>query len=275
MVKEGPSPEMGGSGSGWNWARRSYDYASLPRVWSRRRPVNYPKQVEISGGIAAPLLLGFSLTTMTQLVIGHDHPWLWEYAITLFALAAALFVSTLQFTATSLSYNATPSERLDYNPEAAHHPEILRVIRARQWEEMELRAKYTSRAMLYYNFGLLAFLCGLGLILVPQQSWPWPWGQFAGVVIVGIALALAAITTFSRGTRPKWLLPTYATISPDPLPSEGAEYLFPHPESDEVMQMGSNDIAQNLHRCVELLEQIASRDQRARPAFLRWIARSS
>jgi len=30
-----------------------------PRVWNRRRPINYPKQVEMAGGIAAPLLAGF------------------------------------------------------------------------------------------------------------------------------------------------------------------------------------------------------------------------
>src|SRR5215467_14192129 len=112
-----------------------------PQVWNRRRPINYPKQIEMAGGIAAPLLAGFSLTTVAQLVIGRDHPWLSDWATALFAIAAALLIYALQFSATALGYAATPSERLDYNPEAASRTELLRVIRTRQWEEMELRAK--------------------------------------------------------------------------------------------------------------------------------------
>jgi hypothetical protein len=60
------------------------------RVWNRRRPINYPKQIEMAGGIAAPLLAGFSLTAVAQLVVGRDHPWLSDWAVALFAIAAAL-----------------------------------------------------------------------------------------------------------------------------------------------------------------------------------------
>jgi hypothetical protein len=223
------------------------------RVWNRRRPINYPKQVEMAGGIAAPLLVGFSLTTVAQLVIGRDHPWLSEWAIALFAIAATLLVYTVQFSATALGYAATPSERLDYNPEAAVKADILRIVRTRQWEETELRAKYTSRAKNCYNFGLLSFLGGLGLIIVPHHDWPWPWGQFVGVVVVSVSLVLEVIWISSDARRPKWLLPTTNAIVPDSLPHEGAEYLFAsHPE---------DDIAENLRRCVELLEQMASYEQ--------------
>jgi hypothetical protein len=38
--------------------------SNQPRVWNRRRPINYPKSLEMTGGIAAPLLAGFSLTTV-------------------------------------------------------------------------------------------------------------------------------------------------------------------------------------------------------------------
>jgi hypothetical protein len=96
-----------------------------PRVWNRRRPINYPKQAEITGGIAAPLLAGFSLTTVAQLVVGRDHPWLSGWATALFAIAAALLLYTVQFSATALGYATTPSERLVYNPEAAFKPAIL------------------------------------------------------------------------------------------------------------------------------------------------------
>jgi hypothetical protein len=218
------------------------------RVWNRRRPINYPKSLEMTGGIAAPLLAGFSLTTVTQLVIGRDHPWLSEWAIALFAIGAALLVYALQFSSTALSYAATPSDRLDYNPEAALVPEVLQVVRKRQWEEMELRAKYTVRAKYCYNLGLMAFLGGLGLILVPHQAWPWPLGRVVGVFVVGASLIVEALWTLFDGRRPKFLLPTEFSRLPDSIPDEGAEYLFAN---------GSDDIARNLRRCVELLEDIA------------------
>jgi MFS family permease len=231
--------------------RKEPQMHDFPRVWNRRRPINYPKQTEMAGGIAAPLLVGFSLTTVAQLVIGQDHPWLFEYGIAMFAIAAVLLVNTVQFSATALGYAATPSDRLDYNPESALVPDILRIVRQRQWEEMELRAKYTSRALLCYNYGLLAFLAGLGLIIVPHHSWPWPWGQFIGVVVVCIALITEGAWIFSAARWPKWLLPTSSTKIPDPLEDEGAEYLFAGREATEV--------AANLRKCVELLEIIASR----------------
>jgi len=39
-------------------------------------------------------------------------------------------------------------------------------------QEMELRARYSVRARLCYNLGLLAFLGGFGLIMVPNRAWP-------------------------------------------------------------------------------------------------------
>jgi MFS family permease len=226
------------------------------RVWNRRRPINYPKQIEMAGGIAAPLLVGFSLTTVAQLVIGRDHPWLSEWAIALFAIAAALLVYTVQFSATALAYAATPAERLDYNPEAASAPGVLRIVRNRQWEEMELRARYARSAKHCYNLGLLAFLSGFGLLLVPHDNWPWPWGRLIGVVVVGISLIIEVIWTLSDGRRPRWLLPTSDPVVPDYLPDDGAEYLF----SGEPAQ-----IASDLRRCVELLEHMAARESRHRP----------
>jgi hypothetical protein len=207
-----------------------------PRVWNRRRPINYPKQIEMAGGIAAPLLAGFSLTTVAQLVIGRDHPWLSDWAVGLFAIAAALLVYALQFSATAIGYAATPSERLDYSPEAELKPDILRVIRNRQWEEMELRAKYTTRTKYCYNLGLLAFLGGLGLLLVPHQAWPWPWGRLVGIIVMVISLIIEVMWTLSNAKWPKWLFPTTSSISPDKLSDEGAKYLFTHSDNSGLQQ---------------------------------------
>ena len=221
-----------------------------PRVWSRRRPINYAKQAEMVGGIAAPLLAGFSLTAVAQLVVGGDHPWLAGYAIALFASAAALLLNTLQFSASALSYAATPAERLDYNPEAASDVDILRVIRTRQWEEMELRTRYLKRARICYNAGLLAFLGGLGTIIVPHHSWPWPTGRLLGIIVVGFALVLEILWIFPNLSL-EWLLPRVSTIKAPGMQDEGASYLFGDPARDEIVH--------RLGRCVELLERMADR----------------
>lgn len=204
------------------------------RVWNQRRPINYPKQIEMTGGFSAPLLAGFSLTTLALLVIGKDHPWLSEWAIPLFAIAAVLLVYAVQFSTMVLRYAATPSQRLDYNPEAASNSNILHTVRKWQWEEMELQAKYAVRARQCYNFGLLAFLAGLGLILVPNPTWPWPWGRFVGIAVVSASLIIEVLWIKSDGQNPKWLLPTSDPKTPDDLPREGAEYLFARDESDAI-----------------------------------------
>jgi hypothetical protein len=200
--------------------------ADRDRVWNRRRPINYPKEIEVFGGIASPLLAGFSLTIVAQLVIGKDHPWLSQWATASFAIAAALFLYAVQFSGVALGFAATPSERLDFNPEAAFRPDVLQVVRKRQWEEMELRARYQSRARYSYNFGMLAFLVGLGLILVPEGGTHWPPGRLIGAAVVTIALVIEALWAVFE--RPKFLFPDHDDTQPDPLGDDGASMLFPN-----------------------------------------------
>lgn len=115
-----------------------------PRVWNRPRPINYPKQIEMTGGIAAPLLVGFSLVIIAQVATDRDQSWQSAWAIALFTIAAILLIYALQFSSMALGYAAPPSDRLDYNPEAASEPDILRIVRRRQWEETELRGEIHS-----------------------------------------------------------------------------------------------------------------------------------
>jgi hypothetical protein len=237
-----------------------------PRVWSRRRPINNGKEAEMVGGIAAPLLAGFSLTTVAQLVISSYRPWLADYAIAAFALAAALLLNALQFSATALGYAATPSERLDYVPEATSNAAILGTIRRRQWEELSLRFRYIRRARFCYNTGLLAFLAGFGLIIVPGSRWPWPAGRLIGVIAVGLSLLFEALWIVSNARWPKWLFPrASAGDPPEPQTSEDEAPYMPDEDASNLLLGGarpetpwSGDILGNLRRCVELLEQMTN-----------------
>jgi hypothetical protein len=203
-----------------------------PQVWDRYRPLNYPKTIETAGGVAAALLAGFSLTTVTQLVIGGQHPWLDQEAIGAFVVAAALYIYALQFTATALGFNATPSERIAYNPEVKDRPDLLHVIRLRQWEETQLRTIYNKRARFTYNTGMLALMLGLGLLIWPHYWHPWPWGRLVGIVVVGLAFTIEVLWINDRF---RWLLPVQLSQSEllkhDPpfapqMDRDGAQYLF-------------------------------------------------
>jgi hypothetical protein len=186
------------------------------------------------------------------------------YAIAVFAMAAALLLNSLQFSATALAYAATPSERLDYVPEATSDAGLLGVIRRRRWEEMDLRGRYIRRARFCYNTGLLAFLGGLGLIIVPHGSGSWPAGQLIGVIAVGLALLFEALWILSNARWPKWLFPRASAGDP-PAPKPSEAYM-PDEDASNLLFGGarpesawSGDILGNLRRCVELLEEMKTR----------------
>jgi hypothetical protein len=60
-----------------------------PGKWSRRRPIGFLSAVSTTGGIAAPLLAGFSLTTVVQITGSQQPPPLADLAVASFAIAAA------------------------------------------------------------------------------------------------------------------------------------------------------------------------------------------
>jgi hypothetical protein len=87
-------------------------------------------------GYCCPASSWFFVDCRAQLVIGRDHPWLSDWAVALFAIAAALLVYAMQFSTTALGLAATPSEQLDYNPEAAFDAEICvssGIVNGKRW----------------------------------------------------------------------------------------------------------------------------------------------
>lgn len=216
-------------------------------VWPQRRPTNYPKEVEVFGGIATPLLAGFSLTTVVLLAATNQRPWLSGWAIAAFAAASALFVFSLQLSGIAIGFSATPAQRLELNPEAATDDEVLRIIVNRQWEESNLSRRYTTRARICYNAGLLAFLAGLGLTLDLHTGWPWFGdGRFIGLAVVVIAVLVEIAWIFSNATWPKWLLPQQQVKVPEEAEADhdrSADYLF---GGDRAIESISRDLAEML-----------------------------
>jgi hypothetical protein len=198
-----------------------------PKVWKVSQPINYSEQLQVSGGIAAPLFAGFCLTTIAQLVIGSDHPWLYEWAVAALAASASLFIYTLQLSALAVGLSASPSERLDYYPDARSNVETLKRIRERQWKDAARRKDLTGRAGFCYDVGLLAFLGGLALIIVPRVWNPWPIGRTIALAVIGLAMLIELIWFLTKAKYPKRLLATDITATPEAIVDEGTSQLFP------------------------------------------------
>lgn len=182
--------------------------------WQFRDPLGTVDAARAMGTIAAPLLAGFSLTTIVVLLTAGSMPER-DWGITVFAAAAMVFVFSMQFTYMGLMYAASPSERVDWMPRVpGHEPDEDAYADAAkvQAKDFELQERYFTRAGMLYNFGILAYTTGLALILVPK-TWTIPRGT--AVAILGVAFVLEAIwvTTDLMGHRVQWLLPGYQSLA--------------------------------------------------------------
>jgi hypothetical protein len=181
--------------------------SSPESIWFRTRPVGNDRMVSTTGGVAAPLLAGFCLAAIAQLVSADDPPNTTPYGIAFFAAASVCLLNALQLSAIALGYWASPSQRLDYYPEARFDDKALAKVRDRQWQETRVRLRYVRHAGNLYNAGLVGFLVGLMLILVPDDPWPWPWVSIITVLVVALAIVLELVWAISGSRRPRWLLP--------------------------------------------------------------------
>jgi hypothetical protein len=208
---------------------------STSPVWYRANPIGNWRMVSQTGGVAAPLLAGFCLAAIAQLLSADHPPHSTPWAVTLFAAAAVALLNSLQLSSVALGYWAPPGERMELYPEARHNVELMRRVQDRQWRESAVRAKYVDRAAIFYNSGLLCFLSGLAVLLVPDEPWPWSAAHIVGLAVVIAAIILEFIWAVSGSSRPRWLLPD---LDPGPecdLDPVGAQrLLFPDAAAPNV-----------------------------------------
>jgi hypothetical protein len=182
--------------------------------WQFRDPLGTVDAKRAMGTVAAPLLAGFSLTTIVVLLTAGTMPER-EWGITTFAAAATMFMFAMQFTYMGLMYAASPSERVDWMPRIpGHEPdEAAYDYAARvQAKDFELQEHYFTRAGTLYNLGILAYTTGLALILVPR-TWTVP--RSIAIAVLSVAFVLEAIWAITdlMGRRAQWLLPGYRSLA--------------------------------------------------------------
>ena len=156
-------------------------------VWVRPRSLGFHEALRGLGGIVAPLLAGFSLAAIATLATADSPPPLADWALAVFAITVALLLFSMQIAFMSLTRNSTPPDVLTWRPEIVVSEDELQQARAAQAEAFADMTRLGQHSLLTYNFGLIAFLTAILLLMIPED---WSIGYVVGVAATGIALTL-------------------------------------------------------------------------------------
>jgi hypothetical protein len=170
-----------------------------PFVWKRPNSVGDVEAVKGMGGIVAPLLAGFCLTTIAVLVTTADHknPAA-RYSVFFLALSAVFFLGSIQYSFLAVRTGSKPSDYLDWQPDAKIHPMRLQELRLEQAADRKLFYRYFKSAGHLYDIALISFLLGLLTALIPEQ---WHIANVLTLCVPVLALVYE-ILWITNGIRP-------------------------------------------------------------------------
>jgi hypothetical protein len=195
-------------------------------VWMRPHSLGYHEALRGLGGIVAPLLAGFSLAAIATIVTSSQAPRLAEWAVAALGAAVALLLLSMQVAFLSLTQNSSPEVILSWRPETTVSKEELDRARAAQAADLLEMTRLGRLSFGAYGAGIVAFLLGLVLLMVPQT---WSAGWVIGVAATSAALLLEVW----------WLVANHVARVPHPVsrevePSHGASWEGPPPPLDAV-----------------------------------------
>lgn len=156
-------------------------------VWNRPHALGFHETLRGLGGTVAPLLAGFSLAAIATIVTSSDAPRLADWAVAALAAAVALLLFSMQVASLSLTQNSSPEDVLMWRPEAKVSEDELRLARSAQAADFAEMTRLGRLSLDAYGLGLVAFLLGLLLLMIPDT---WSVGLVIGVAAVGGALLL-------------------------------------------------------------------------------------
>jgi hypothetical protein len=159
-----------------------------PLVWKRPNSIGEGEAIRGMGGIVAPLLAGFCLATIAVLASADPTKTpLAEWSVFCLAISGVTFLYAMQFSFLALRSGSPPSGYVDWVPDAVIRADRMATLRDEQAEDRELFRRYFARAGFFYDVGLLFFLAGLALLMVPAH---WHTSNRLAVAAVGLAVAV-------------------------------------------------------------------------------------
>jgi hypothetical protein len=167
--------------------------AETPK-WSVPSPFGQAAAIEGMASVASPLLAGFAVT-FAGLVLASSQDVRWVSAALGLLMAAALsLIAALQCGFHARQWVITPSEILEWYPNASD--ERIAELEIEQKTHHANHQTWADRARWTYNLGILLFLAGLVVALVPP-----------GTVSNG-RLAVVAIILLGFSLEAAWMLGT-------------------------------------------------------------------
>jgi hypothetical protein len=195
---------MTGSGDSTKDVKQS-DLNVPKTVWRLRDPLASGEELSEFGKVAAPVLAGFSLTEIIE-ILGRQHLGLNEQLTVLgLALAAVLLIFAMQRMLNARAYKVSPEERLAWYPDARDDDDWLRLVRAQQWRDERIARKYDRSSRISYNLGITALLLALCAALWPVEGFKWDQVVHIAAMIVASAAALYEVLLIINKWLPKGL----------------------------------------------------------------------
>lgn len=162
-----------------------------PALWRHPEPTGYVVGFTSFATIAAPLIAGFSLTTIVTLSSSADNRGTrGGIAIAAFSVAAVLMLFTLQAGLAASQRAIPPDQRAAQYPEARYQLGWMRKLLLDQWRDEKLAWRLYARCRWTYNLGIIAFLGGLIAVLIPSSG---KWDNFHTARVFPIVALVAAV----------------------------------------------------------------------------------
>jgi hypothetical protein len=163
--------------------------------WQRPQRLGYSETLRGLGGIVAPLLTGFSLTTIALLLTTRSKPPLADWAMVPMTITVACLLFSMQVAFLALARSPSPADILTWEPQVAVSREALQKAREQQAANFADMTRFWNMCGSAYDLGVAGFLAGVVLLLVPY-SWSAP--RIAAVLVASLALCGELWWTFAN-----------------------------------------------------------------------------
>jgi hypothetical protein len=162
--------------------------------WDAPFPIGQANAADSAGSVAAALFAGFSLT-LIGLIVPDVTRFRWPGAgLLLLAIAALLFIASVQCAFWAKEYGITPDDLNKWYPGMSDRDKIA----YQRGHQLNFR-RWVGRMNTSYRFGILFLLSGMAIALVPKGS-P-DTARLAAIAVIAAGLMVELVWIFST-----WLL---------------------------------------------------------------------